>query len=69
MKVQYPIVRNITIDKDVKYDIDYSTGEIVGFIQGDGQIPDKFMICDDKSGAFIKVNVGECYKFEEDADS
>ena len=36
MKVQYPIIRNITIDKDVRYDIDYSTGEIVGFIQGDG---------------------------------
>lgn len=64
MKVQYPIVRNITIDKDVRYNIDYSTGEIVGFIQGDKQTPDKFMICDDESGAFIKVNVGECYKVD-----
>ena len=69
MKVQYPIVRNITIDKDVRYNIDYSTGEIVGFIQGDKQTPDKFMICDDKSGAFIKVNVSECYKIEDNANS
>ena len=64
MKVQYPIVRNITVDEDVRFDIDYCTGEIVGFIQGDGKTPDKFMICDGKSGAFIKVNVGECYKVD-----
>lgn len=69
MKVQYPVVKNITIDKDVKYDIGYVTGEVIGFIQGDEQTPDKFVICDDKSGAFIKVNIGECYKFEENADS
>lgn len=69
MKVKYPVVKTITIDKDVKHGIEYSTGEIVGFIQGDRQTPDKFMICDDESGAFIKVNVGECYKFEEDVDS
>lgn len=64
MKVKYPFIKNITIDKDVKYDIEYCTGEIVGFIQGDKQTPDKFMICDDESGAFIKVNVGECYKID-----
>lgn len=69
MKVKYPIIRSITVDKDVRYDIGYSTGEIVGFVQGDKQTPDRFIVCDDKSGAFIKVNVGECYKFEEDADS
>ena len=64
MKVQYPIIRSITVYKDVRYDIGYATGEIVGFIQGNGKTPDKFMICDDKSGAFIKVNVGECYKVD-----
>lgn len=64
MKVQYPVVRNITIHEDVRFDIDYSTGEIVGFIQGDEKTPDKFMICDDKSGAFIKVNVCECIKID-----
>ena len=69
MKVKYSVVKKITINKDVKYDIEYATGEIVGFIQGDRQNPDKFMICDDESGAFIKVNVGECYKVEENANS
>lgn len=64
MKVKYPVVKKITINKDVKYDIEHCTGEIVGFIQGDKQTPDKFMICDDESGAFIKVDVGECYKFD-----
>lgn len=69
MKVQYPIVRTITIDEDVRFDIGCATGEIVGFIQGDGKIPDRFVVCDDKSGAFIKVDVGECCKFEEDVNS
>lgn len=64
MKVQYPVVKQITVDKDVKYDIDYSTGEIVGFAQGDKQTPDRFIVYNDKSGAFIKVNVGECYKVD-----
>ena len=64
MKVQYPIVRNITVDKDVRYDIGYSTGEIVGLIPGNDKTPDKFLVVDDKSGAFIKVNVSECYKVD-----
>ena len=69
MKVKYPVGYNYSNSTYKGVELEYSTGEIVGFIQGDEQIPDRFIVCDDKSGAFIKINVGECYKFEEDADS
>lgn len=64
MKVQYPVVKQITVDKDIKFNIDYSTGEIVGIIPGNDKTPDKLLVIDDKSGAFIKVNVSECYKVD-----
>lgn len=64
MRVKYPIVKKITVDKDVKYDIEYCTGEIVGYVSGRDDKPDKFVVCDDESGAFIKVNVGECFKVD-----
>ena len=68
MKVRYPVIRNIIIDKDVRYDIDYCTGEIVGLIKEDECTNDKLLIYDDKRDAFIKVNIHECRKFEEDAN-
>lgn len=68
MKVKYPISFTINNNNDV-VKFEYSTGEIVGFIPGNVSFPDRFMVCDDKSGAFIKVNVDECYKVEDDVDS
>lgn len=64
MKVKYFFVQHITVDKDVKFKIDYATGEIAGFIPGSDTVPDKFLVADDKSGAFIKVNVSECFKID-----
>ena len=64
MRVKYPVITHITIDKDCKFKIDYSIGEIAGFIPGDDSTPDRFLIADDASGAFIKVNVSECFKID-----
>ena len=64
MKVRYRVVTRIDIDKDIKYTIEYAIGEVAGFIPGNKDNPDKFLIADDKSGTFIKVNVSECYKVD-----
>lgn len=64
MKVKYPIVKKITVNKDIKYDIEYSTGEIAGFIPGNKDNADMFLVADDESGAFIKVKVFECIKVD-----
>ena len=64
MRVEYPVVKKITVDKDVKYDIGYCTGEIAGFIPGNKNNPDMFLVADDESGAFIKVKVFECIKVD-----
>lgn len=69
MKVRYSIVKKITVNKDIEYDIEYSTGEIAGFIPGNKNNPDMFLIADDKSGAFIKVKVFDCIKIEDNANS
>ena len=52
MKVKYPISFNIINNDDIKFE--YSTGEVAGFIPGDKDNPDRFIVADDKSGAFLK---------------
>lgn len=65
MKVRYPVVKKIIVNKDIKYNIEYSTGEIAGFIPGNNKNnPDMFLVADDECGAFIKVKVYECFKID-----
>lgn len=39
---------------------EYGTGEIIEFIKGGFWSKDKFLISDDKTGKFIKVDVENC---------
>ena len=61
MKVKYLISFNIN-NEDIKFE--YSTGEIAGFITEDKDNPDRFLVVDNNSGAFLKVKVCECFKID-----
>lgn len=36
------------------------TGEVVGFISGNNNEPDKLVIADDETKRFVKVNIDDC---------
>lgn len=55
MKVKYPFVQHISVDKDVKFKIEYATSEIAGFIPGNDKTPDKFLVADDKVVLLLKL--------------
>lgn len=72
MKVEYIVIQvrtrivnstPITYNQGVKH-----TGEIVGFISGNNNEPDKLVIADDITKHFVKVNMDDC-KIIDDAES
>lgn len=72
MKVEYTVIQvctrivnsiPITYNQGVKH-----TGEIVGFISGNNNEPDKLVIADDITKHFVKVNMDDC-KIINDAES
>lgn len=72
MKVEYAVIQvctrivnntPITYNKGVKH-----TGEVVGFISGNNNDPDKLVIADDITKHFVKVNMDDC-KIIDDAES
>lgn len=73
MKVKYTIFDNrsyltaINIyPEEAKYEdfLSHHTGEIVEFLPATLIHPDRFLICDDDTKRFIKVNVSDCYKID-----
>lgn len=68
MKVEYTVIQISTRIVD-STPIIYSqrvkrTGEIAGFIPGNKDNADMFLVADDESGAFVKVKVFECIKVD-----
>ena len=72
MKVEYTVIQvrtrivnstPITYNQGVKH-----TGEIVEFISGNNNDPDKLVIADDDTKHFVKVNMDDC-KIIDDAES
>lgn len=64
MKVEYTVIQvhtrivnstPITYNKGIKH-----TGEVVGFISGNNNEPDKLVIADYGTKRFVKVNMNEC---------
>lgn len=64
MKVEFTIIQvhtrivnstPITYNKGIKH-----TGEVVGFISGNNNEPDKLVIADYGTKRFVKVNMNEC---------
>lgn len=44
--------------------IETRTGNIVGFIPGNDKEIDKFIIVDDNTNRFIKVNINDCRRID-----
>lgn len=72
MKVEYTVIQirtrivnsaPITYNKGVKH-----TGEVIGFISGNNNEPDKLVIADDITKSFVKVNMNDC-KIIDNAES
>lgn len=72
MKVEFTIIQvhtrivnstPITYNKVIK-----RTGEVVGFISGNNNEPDKLVIADYSTKRFVKVNMNEC-KIIDNAES
>ena len=64
MKVEFTIIQvhtrivnntPITYNKGIKH-----TGEVIGFISGNNNEPDKLVIADYGTKRFVKVNMNEC---------
>ena len=72
MKIEYTVIQIctrivnsilITYNKGVKH-----TGEVIGFISGNNDEPDKLVIVDDITKHFVKVNMNDC-KIIDNAES
>lgn len=72
MKVEFTIIQvhtrivnstPITYNKGIKH-----TGEVIGFISGNNNEPDKLVIADYGTKRFVKVNMNEC-KIIDNAES
>lgn len=64
MKVIYKVYtstyNSITGEMDVK--VSTAKGEIVGVLPGNALNPDRFIVCDDDTSKFVKVNINDCIK-------
>lgn len=64
MKVEYTVVqaktRIIKGDLVVYHDKERHTGEVVGFISGNKNEPDRLVIADDDTKCFVKVDMNDC---------
>ena len=72
MKVEYTIieVRTRIVNGDlIAYNHETKhTGEVIGFISGNNNEPDKLVIADYGTKRFVKVNMNEC-KIIDNAES
>lgn len=64
MKVEYIVVqaktRIINGDLAVFNHREIHTGEVVGFISGNNNEPDKLVIADDDTKGFVKIDINDC---------
>ena len=58
--VGYDVASDIYSETNINDFITNSTGEVIEFIEGGILTSDKFLICDDITHKFIKVDVDKC---------
>ena len=57
--------------EETKYEdfISWHTGDIIEFIHATLIYPDRFLIADDETKRFVKIDVRDCIKIDKDVDT